>query len=113
MIDNQKILLKFIQTNKNVNWSSISYNYKLSENFIQEFQDKLIGGIYQHIKIYQKTLYVNLKIKSIGIGYQYIKNYQNLLFENFNMKSIGIIYLNPKNYQKILFKNFNIKLNGI
>ena len=41
MIDNQKILLKFIQTNKNVNWSSISYNYKLSENFIQEFQDKV------------------------------------------------------------------------
>ena len=41
MIDNQIILLKFIQTNKNVNWSSISYNYKLSENFIQEFQDKV------------------------------------------------------------------------
>ena len=41
MINNQKILLKFIQTNNNVNWPSISFYYKLSENFIQEFQDKV------------------------------------------------------------------------
>ncbi len=41
MVNNQKILFKFIQTNNNVNWDSISYRYKLSENFIQEFQDKL------------------------------------------------------------------------
>ena len=41
MIDNQIILYKFIQTNNNVNWIYISYNYKLSENFIRKFQDRL------------------------------------------------------------------------
>ena len=41
MIDNQIILLKFIQTNNNVNWDEISINQKLSESFIKEFQDKL------------------------------------------------------------------------
>ncbi len=35
MVDNQIILLKFIQTNKNVNFNYISYKYKLSENFIR------------------------------------------------------------------------------
>ena len=41
MINNQKILLKFIQTNNNVNWINISNKYKLSENFIWKFQDKV------------------------------------------------------------------------
>ena len=41
MINNQKILLKFIQIHSNLNWSSISYKYKLSENFIKEYQDKV------------------------------------------------------------------------
>ncbi len=41
MIDNQIILYKFIKINKNINWSSIPYNYKLSEKFIYEFQDKV------------------------------------------------------------------------
>ena len=41
MIDNKKILFKFIQTNKNVDWYSISYDYKLSENFIQKFQNEI------------------------------------------------------------------------
>ena len=41
MINNQKILFKFIQINKNINWYVISYRYKLSENFIHEFQDKV------------------------------------------------------------------------
>ena len=41
MVNNQKILLKFIQIHSNVNWDSISYNYKLSENLIREFQDKV------------------------------------------------------------------------
>ena len=40
MINNQKILFKFIQTNKNIDWYSIFY-YTLSENFIREFQDKV------------------------------------------------------------------------
>ncbi len=40
MINNQIILLKFIQINTNVNWNYISENYKLSENFIKKFQDK-------------------------------------------------------------------------
>ena len=44
MINNQIILFKFIQTNNtNVDWPSISYKYKLSENFIKEFKHKLYG----------------------------------------------------------------------
>ncbi len=41
MIDNQKILLKFIQINKNVDWYNISYRYLLSKNFIREFKDQV------------------------------------------------------------------------
>ena len=41
MINNQIILLKFIQINTNVNWNYISFYYTLSENFIREFQDKV------------------------------------------------------------------------
>ena len=41
MINNQKILYKFIKTNNNVDWDYISYYYKLSENFIREFEDKI------------------------------------------------------------------------
>ena len=41
MVDNQKILYKFIQTNDNVNWSIISYKYILSKNFIRKFKYKL------------------------------------------------------------------------
>ena len=40
MLDNQKILFKFIQTNKNIDWYSIFY-YTLSKNFICKFQDKV------------------------------------------------------------------------
>ena len=41
MINNQKILYKFIKTNDNVDWNNISDKYTLSENFIREFQDKV------------------------------------------------------------------------
>ena len=41
MVNNQKILFKFIQTNKNVNWSSICFYHILSENFIREFENKV------------------------------------------------------------------------
>ena len=41
MVNNLKILFKFIKINSNVNWYVISYNYKLSEKFIYEFQDKV------------------------------------------------------------------------
>ena len=41
MVNNQIILFKFIQINKNVDWLYISVYYKLSENFIREFQDKV------------------------------------------------------------------------
>ena len=51
MINNQKILFKFIQINKNIDWDSISYNYKLSENLIREFQDKVD---WYEISAYQK-----------------------------------------------------------
>ncbi len=62
MIINQIILFKFIKTNDNVNWSSISYNYKLSENS----KMKLNGILYQNIKLYLKILLKNFKIKLIG-----------------------------------------------
>ena len=41
MINNQIILYKFIKTNDNVDWVSISHQYRLSENFIQVFQNKV------------------------------------------------------------------------
>ena len=41
MVDNQKTLYKFIETNKSINWFNISYQYILSENFISEFKDKI------------------------------------------------------------------------
>ena len=41
MINNQIILLKFIQINKNIDWYIISDKYILSENFIREFQNKV------------------------------------------------------------------------
>ena len=42
MINNQIILFKFIQiNNKVVNWVDVYYNYKLSENFIIEFKNKI------------------------------------------------------------------------
>ena len=34
MINNQKIILKFIQTNNNIDWCFISWCYKLFENLI-------------------------------------------------------------------------------
>ena len=51
MIGNQIILYKFIKTNKNVGLYSISFHYKLSENFIREFKNR-VNWI--HISIYQK-----------------------------------------------------------
>ena len=57
MVDNQRILLKFIQINSNVNWYVISYNYKLSEKFIYEFQDNVN---WYYISKYQ-TLSENFK----------------------------------------------------
>ena len=45
MIISQKILLKFIQTNDNVNWDDISYFYKLLKNFIREYQNKFYWPI--------------------------------------------------------------------
>ena len=42
MVNNQKILLKFIKTNDNVNWGYISIYQKLSENFIREFENKVV-----------------------------------------------------------------------
>ena len=37
MVDNQKILYKFIQTNKNIDWSNISYTQKLLIKFKEKF----------------------------------------------------------------------------
>ena len=37
MIDNQRILLKFIQINTNINWNYISFYYKLPK-FTRKFK---------------------------------------------------------------------------
>jgi len=85
MVNNQIILLKFIQTNKNVNWYIISYKYILSENFIIEFQNKVIGIIYHRTKNYRKILCENSKIRLIGLIYQPDKNYLKNLPRNSNI----------------------------
>ena len=36
MVNNQRILLKFIQIHSNLKWDYISYNYKLADNFIRK-----------------------------------------------------------------------------
>ena len=41
MVNNQKILFKFIQIHSNLNWHHISEYQTLSENFIREFQNKV------------------------------------------------------------------------
>ena len=116
MIDNQKILYKFIQTNDNVNWSIISYKYILSknfirkfkyklnwyeiskyqilsENFIREFQDKVDwSNISINQKLSEPFLSVSFKIKLIGIIYHYAKYYQKTLLKNSKIKFIGGIY---------------------
>ena len=51
MVNNQKILFKFIQTNNNVECVTISYYYILSEDFIREFKDDVY---WINISIYQK-----------------------------------------------------------
>ncbi len=51
MIGNQIILYKFIKTNKNVGLYSISFHYKLSENFIREFKNKVD---WEEISMHQK-----------------------------------------------------------
>ena len=44
MINIQKILYKFIKTNKNINWHNISNHYVLSEKFIREFKDIILSN---------------------------------------------------------------------
>ena len=56
MIDNQTILYKFIQTNNNVNWPSISYKYKLSEDET-DFSKKRL------------SLWNNVKVKKLVKGW--------------------------------------------
>ncbi len=75
MIDNQKILYKFIQTNDNVNWSIISYKYILSKNFIRKFKYKLDW--------YEISKYQILSENFIGefqdkVNWWYILNFQKL-----------------------------------
>ena len=65
MVNNQKILLKFIKTNDNVNWGYISIYQKLSENFIIEFRDKLS---WKSISYYQK------------LSENFIKEFKNEVF---------------------------------
>jgi hypothetical protein len=49
MINNQKILFKFIQINENVDYIHISCSYKLSENFIRRFKNNVYWGLSHNI----------------------------------------------------------------
>jgi hypothetical protein len=61
---NQKLSEEFIEKFQNkVDWDAISIHQKLSEEFIQKFQDKVNWG---YISIYQKTLFKNL-LKNLNI----------------------------------------------
>jgi hypothetical protein len=85
MINNQKILYKFIQTNKNVDWYSISYEYTLSENFIREFKDKVNWTSITFIQKLSENFVREFQVK---VNYDYVLYYQNLnLYENFKSKS--------------------------
>ena len=75
MIINQKILFKFIQTNKNVDWEDISWYYKLSENFIREFQDKINWYWISANQILSENFIQEFKDK---VSWIYILLYQNL-----------------------------------
>jgi len=85
MINNQKILYKFIQTNDNVDWFNISYYQKLSQNFIQEFQNKVD---WFNISYYQKLSENFIREFQDKVDWLYISIGQ-ILSENFNIKSIG------------------------
>ena len=85
MINNQKILLKFIQTNKNVDYVYISYFYILSENFIREFKDKID---WKYISIYQKLSENFIEEFQDKVNWDYISKYQTLS-ENFK-KNLNI-----------------------
>ena len=75
MINNQKILYKFIKTNKDVNWFQISINQKLSENFIREFKDKVY---WPSISIHQKLSENFIQEFKNKVSWIYILLYQNL-----------------------------------
>ena len=75
MIDNQIILYKFIQINKNVNWYNISDKYILSDNFIQEFQDKVD---LKYISIYKKLSENFIREFQDKIDWYFILKYQEL-----------------------------------
>ena len=79
MIDNQIILLKFIQTNKNVDYIYISYFYKLLKNFIREYQNKFYWPI---ISKYQTLSEDFIREFKYQVHWPVILEYQNLS-ENF------------------------------
>ena len=73
MINNQIILFKFIQINNNLDWSSISYKYKLSENFIREFQNKVD---WYYISKNQKLSENFIKEFQDKVNWNFISSYQ-------------------------------------
>ena len=113
MVNNEIILYKFIKTNKNVDWYEIFYFYKLSENFIREFQDKVNWG---YISITQKLSESFIKEFQDKVDWSNISINQKLsepfLSVSFKIKLIGIIYHYAKYYQKTLLKNSKIKFIG-
>ena len=62
-----------------LDWSEISKNKTLSEDFICEFQEKVDWKYISWEKNYQKTLFVSKKIKLIGSLFQLINHYLKTL----------------------------------
>ena len=102
MVDNQKILYKFIQINKNVDWLYISVYYKLSENFIREFQDKVD---WYYISEYQILSEDFIREFQNEVVWRYISKYQNLS-ENFIREFQDKVYWTYISKYKNLSENF-------
>ena len=91
MIDNQIILLKFIQVNTNINWYYISYQYILSENFIKKFQNNVdCDNISSYIQKLSENFIREFQDK---VNWYYISINQKLSI-NFKKKNLIFYFMN-------------------
>ncbi len=90
MIDNQKILYKFIRTNDNLDWEYISYFYKLSENFIKKFQNNVD---WDNISCVQKLSENFIREFQDKVNWYYISINQKLSI-NFKKKNLIFYFMN-------------------
>ena len=112
MINNQKILLKFIQTNNNVNWINISNKYKLSradeklldifKNFARESNVKFSFDLQPNSSIQE---FYKGGVERKAIAYYNSSNH-SVIFNIGNIISNGgmIDIKNFDNYMNFLFE---------